>query len=139
MTLEEFLVLKAERENILSGVKIISVEVVDGSLYLFYVYRGKEKKIDLSFINSLSDSYELEIWADMLSRGYLLIYLDGGWLIKKDKEVYQLTENTCTCKGSTYKPNIKCKHLIFRDAEIKYKSRQAIEKQKISYKSLPSN
>lgn len=129
MTLEEYLILKAERSTILSTlIKVIGLSIVDNEPYLFYTYKGKEKKINLSSLKSIEHSYELQVWTDMLSQGYMLIYLDGGWLVKKDDCLYELSENTCTCKGSTYKPEIKCKHLIFRDAEIRYRSEQAIER-----------
>lgn len=131
MTLEEYLILKAESRYLLSLVKIIGIDLYDSSVFLFYSITGKEKKINLSlFTNSLEEAYEKEVWADMLSKGYILIYLDGGWIVKNEVSGnrYELSVDTCTCASSSHKPNIKCKHLMFKDAELRYKAKQGLER-----------
>lgn len=127
MNLEEYIVLKTEGNNLIKHVDILGIKVDGDGVYFHYSINGNPKKVNISQIESLAEEYEHQLWCDMLGRGYLLIYLDGGWLVKGPNDTYQLDEqgDTCSCPASTHKPDIKCKHLMFRDAELRYRSLQS--------------
>lgn len=125
MKLEQYLIVLAETPSLLKKVEVIGITLEEESPKLVYKVDGKPKKIDISFIESLSDTYEHYLWCHMLAQGYTLVYVENGWIVKGPNEDYQLDENTCTCPAGTYKPGHKCKHLMFRDAEMRYRSKQS--------------
>lgn len=133
MTLEEYLIIKTEGETFLKDVEVIKFSVEDETLYLYYKIGDKPKKLNLNHVTSMSDEYEHQLWCDMLGRGYVLIYVEGGWLVKGPNNTYELQEDSCTCPASTHKPDIKCKHLMFRDAELRYRSKQSSYRSSLSF------
>jgi hypothetical protein len=78
----------------------------------------------------ISNSREVElniIGGELVSLGYLLAPLQGGWVCINNKgETYQITpELSCSCPANIAKPSDPCKHIKFLQWQQLYNSRLA--------------
>lgn len=73
----------------------------------------------------LKDMYETYVSTDLLRQGYMLIPLEGSWLVVGGEEPYQLEAEACTCLDFNTRLSraSRCKHLIFRDWHTRYRAR----------------
>jgi hypothetical protein len=129
---EEYL---AERLVFPRILKEVSIDMEEDNIYaLCTVSLGKDKskkyKVRLSpdhlFGLAADDYYDMLVGTDLMREGYLLITVEGGWIVKKGETEYQIHEDECTCGDFTFNKR-KCKHLRFRDMMVKYQRRVNIK------------
>lgn len=127
-SLEEYLAVSSIEESILKDLAIEGI-LEEGDLWLLFSRKSKgNRKYKLNITKIMwgpsHEVYSTYIWAEMLSKGYVLVNIDGGSLvISPDGEQYQLSEVGCTCQYFSYTKK-NCKHLVFREGELLYRARQ---------------
>jgi hypothetical protein len=129
LTLENLLVRKLVGKRLVdktvSNAKII-LDDNDGRPYLYFQLEGKDRKINIQPLikDSVTDAYATQVWASMLSDGYTLGTLPGGWVcFTPDGDHYEMTDNTCSCQAFNHDSSRPCKHLLFKRGELLYRAR----------------
>ena len=61
--------------------------------------------------------------AKMILEGYMIVPIENGWLCVGGDEVYSLTVDSCTCQAFVTDPTKPCKHMQFKEAVYKQRSR----------------
>jgi hypothetical protein len=131
-TLEQYIALSVLDKPINNNLDILGIKEEEGIVWLLFTYKGSKKttyKINMG-LNAWSDlttMYQTYIWSDMLSKGYLLINIEGGSLvISPNCEEYQLSDEACTCSSFLQGVNKSgtCKHIMFREGELSYRRRK---------------
>lgn len=134
-TLEQYLLVRALADQTIKEWVVRSISIDDSSQpWLLYEPADKDSKVKPKKLNlskvmwaDLATMYETYIWSDMVANGYVMTPIEGGWIVVSPTgEDYQLSIDSCTCPHFLHGLNKvgRCKHLVFRDAELKYRTRQ---------------
>lgn len=142
LTLESLLVRKlvGKRlvDKVVSGAQILLNE---GTPYLYFKLDGKDKKINVQPLigSSITDSYALQVWSSMLSDGYILGTLPGGWLcFTPEGNHYEMTDDSCSCQAFNHDSSKPCKHLLFKRGELLYRARSQYMTNRLTNIQKPS-
>lgn len=137
-------------ERTLSKIKKLEIIQEGDSIWLYFEVTEKKKgrvkegepkeyikayKYDLAKSwGFMQEMYETYVATDMLRRGYMLIAIEGGWLVLGGTEPYQLESESCTCRDFNTRLNrsSQCKHLIFKNWHLTYRSKCARARSEIT-------
>ena len=105
-----------------------NIEQKENNVFIVVTLFKKTHKFRLKdcLWSDLEKVYETCVAAEMLVQGYLLVTIEGGWLVVNPfGEDYQIEDKDCTCGDYLYnrKRQSRCKHLIFRDWHFMYRAR----------------
>lgn len=81
----------------------------------------------------MQEMYETYVATDLLRQGYMLVAIDGGWIVLGGDEAYQLENESCSCRDFNTRLNraSKCKHLVFLSFHQHYRSKCARARREI--------
>jgi hypothetical protein len=90
-----------------------------------YKSKGRQALLRPRFWGPLDSMYLAHVYADMLTQGYLVLPMEGGWIVQGGEEPYYLTEKAdgCTCKDHTYRGS-HCQHILMVEAHLDIRRRQ---------------
>jgi hypothetical protein len=67
--------------------------------------------------------------SEMMLSGYLLIPIENGYLCVGGDEVYSMINNECTCPAFLNNNKTPCKHMIYKEGMLNYRSQVNLWKQ----------
>ena len=134
--IEHLLAFRVLKTNLWDSIKNATINTDKLSLEFNVELKDKKgnykRKLNSLLNEPLEDQYKTLLAAEMLAEGYMCLPTKGGWVVLSPKgEEYQLTTNECTCNDYLYGCNDEpCKHLIFKDWHLQYRSKIQLEKTK---------
>ncbi len=133
-SLEMFLAQQYWGESQSSKFKNLNIFTDDiGKIWLYFEIQEKEnneekiikrvKKNITNLFGKFEETYYNYVATEMLRQNYLLIAIEGGWLVHGGEEPYQLNKEACSCMASLNNPSTPCNHLIFLQWHLSYRSK----------------